>query len=65
MDYNKIRKTCRIVRIVVGLALIITGFILDNAWFYLGVVPLLAGLTNFCPLCILSKKCDLPQDKQE
>lgn len=65
MDYNKIRKTCRVVRILVGLALIATGVILDNAWFYLGVIPLIAGLTNFCPICIITKKCDLPQGKQE
>lgn len=65
MDYNKIRKTCRVVRILVGLALIAAGVILDNAWFYLGVIPLIAGLTNFCPICIITKKCDLPQGKQE
>ncbi|WP_428739535.1 YgaP family membrane protein [Sulfurimonas sp.] len=65
MDVNKIRKVCRVVRIVVGLALIITGVVLDNAWFYLGVIPLIAGLINFCPLCIITKQCDLPQEKQE
>lgn len=65
MDLNKVRKFCRVFRIVIGLALIITGVVLDNAWFYLGIIPLIAGLTNFCPLCIISKQCDLPQDKQE
>lgn len=62
MDYNKIRKVCRPIRIVLGLALIITGYITGIVWFYLGVIPLIAGLTNFCPLCIISKKCDLPED---
>lgn len=61
MDYNKIRKTCRVVRIIAGLLLIALGVITGIAWFYLGVLPLLAGLTNFCPLCIITKKCDLPQ----
>jgi hypothetical protein len=64
MDFNKIRKVCRVVRIVVGLALIAVGFATGNYWFYLGVLPLIAGIANFCPLCIFSKKCDLPQDSE-
>ncbi|MGE0737808.1 YgaP family membrane protein [Sulfurimonas sp.] len=59
MNFDKIRKNCRVIRIVVGLALIITGVVTGNAWFYLGVLPLVAGLTNFCPLCIITKKCSL------
>ena len=64
MDFNKIRKICRPIRIVLGLALILTGIITGVVWFYLGIIPLIAGLTNFCPLCIISKKCDLPQDSE-
>ena len=60
MDYNKIRKFCRVFRIVLGLALIVTGVVTGNAWFYLGLIPLIAGLSNFCPLCIITKKCDIP-----
>ena len=59
MNFDKIRKNCRVIRIVVGLALIIAGVVTGNAWFYLGVLPLVAGLTNFCPLCIITKKCSL------
>jgi len=59
MDVNKIRKICRPVRIVVGLSLIGTGVATGNSWFYLGVVPLIAGIANFCPLCIITKKCDI------
>jgi len=62
MDVNKIRKICRPIRIVMGLTLIAIGFITGIIWFYLGVLPLIAGLTNFCPLCIITKKCDLPQN---
>ncbi len=57
--FEKMRKVCRPFRIIIGLILIGVGFFTGNAWFYLGVIPLLAGLTNFCPACILSKKCDL------
>lgn len=55
--FDKIRSFCRPFRIVVGLVLIAVGFIIDNPWFYLGVIPLAAGLADFCPICIFSKKC--------
>jgi len=64
MDFNKIRKVCRVVRIILGLGLIATGVITGNFWFYLGVLPLGAGIANFCPLCLITKKCDLPQNKE-
>ena len=65
MDFNKIRSFCRVFRIFIGLALIAAGLVTGIVWFYLGLIPLLAGLFNFCPLCIISKKCDLPQDSKE
>jgi len=70
MNVNKIRSVCRVIRIVVGLALIGVGvFCYLNAtpekpanflWF-LGAIPLIAGIINFCPLCLITKKCDLPE----
>ena len=59
MDVNKIRVVCRPIRIVVGLSLIGAGVYTGINWFYLGVIPLIAGLSNFCPLCIITKKCDV------
>lgn len=59
MDFNKVRTFCSKFRIIVGLALIATAVIVGNAWFYLGVVPLIAGIVKFCPLCIITKKCDV------
>jgi hypothetical protein len=59
MDVNKIRKICRPIRIVIGLALIGAGVATGINWFYLGVIPLIAGIANFCPLCIITKKCDI------
>jgi len=64
MDFNKIRSFCRVFRIVLGLVLIIAGIVTGIYWFYLGVLPLIAGLTGFCPLCIISKKCDLPENSE-
>lgn len=59
MNYDKIRKNCRVIRIVVGILLIVIGFVTSNAWFYLGILPLIAGIANFCPLCIITKKCSI------
>lgn len=64
MDYNKIRKFCRVFRIIIGLALIAAGVITGIYWFYLGIIPLIAGITNFCPLCSVTQKCDLPEAKK-
>jgi len=64
MDFNKIRSFCRVFRIIAGIALIVTGYVTGIFWFYLGLLPLIAGIVNFCPLCIFSKKCDLPQNSE-
>lgn len=55
--FDKIRAFCRPFRIVIGLILIAIGFFTDNYWFYLGVIPLIVGIIDFCPVCIFSKKC--------
>jgi hypothetical protein len=54
--FDKIRNFCRPFRIVLCITLIIVAFISGNAWFYLGVLPLIAGIANFCPTCIISKQ---------
>ena len=59
MDAKKIRSICRPLRIVAGAALIGYGIYSGNAWFYLGVLPLIAGLANFCPLCKITGQCDI------
>ena len=50
--------TNRIVRIVVGLALIGYGLYSGIAWFYLGVLPLMTGIINWCPLEMKMGTCD-------
>ncbi|MFA6789566.1 MAG: DUF2892 domain-containing protein [Arcobacteraceae bacterium] len=57
--YDKIKKFCRPFRIIVGVVLIAIGIITSNAWFYLGIIPLLVGVINFCPLCVITKKCSI------
>ena len=39
----------RILRIVVGMALVAWAFTSGNPWFYLGAIPLVTGLIGWCP----------------
>lgn len=59
MNVNSIRKVCRPFRIVLGLSLISYGVYSGNIWFFLGAVPLIAGILNFCPLCKVTGECEI------
>jgi len=59
MNIMKIRAACGPIRMTVGVLLVATGFFTGNPWFFLGVIPFIAGVTNFCPLCMITKKCDI------
>ncbi len=64
MDLNKVRSFCRVFRIFIGLVLIGVGVIQagtvgGSALWFLGAIPLIAGIVNFCPICIITKKCDV------
>ncbi len=64
-DANKMRKVCRPFRIVLGLVLIVTGAITGIVWFYLGIIPLIAGIMDFCPACKITGQCDILPKKDE
>jgi CHASE2 domain-containing sensor protein len=60
--YDKIRSFCRKFRIMLGVIVLAIGFLLGDGslnlgWWWLGLLPLIAGLIDFCPTCIISKKC--------
>ena len=62
--YDKIRSFCRSFRIIIGLTSLIIGFLLGDGslnlgWWYLGLLPLVAGLSNFCPICLITKQCSI------
>ncbi len=59
MNVQKIRAFCRPFRIILGSALIGYGIYSEIPWFYLGAIPLIAGLANFCPLCKITGQCDI------
>lgn len=61
--YDKIRNFCRKFRIILGVILIGVGIYTGIVWFYLGIIPLVAGLADFCPICIISKKCTIKSEE--
>lgn len=53
----------RILRIVVGLALIVWALVLEGPiWAWIGVVPLATGLFKFCPFYPLLGMNSCPRD---
>jgi len=63
--FDNIKKFCGKFRIILGLIVLAAGFYftaegeLYNLWFSLGALPFVAGITNFCPLCLITKKCTI------
>jgi hypothetical protein len=39
----------RIIRIIVGLLIIAGGYYYQSFWALVGIIPLVSGLTGFCP----------------
>lgn len=64
IDANKMRKVCRPFRIVLGIALIIVGAVTGIVWFYLGIIPLIVGIADFCPICKITGQCDIVPKKE-
>jgi len=55
----KMARFCKPFRIVLGAALIGYGYYTGNSWFYLGVLPLIAGLIGLCPACAVTGQCTI------
>jgi len=64
-NFDKIKLFCRKFRIALGSIALVAGFFFTaeeqfyNMWFLLGILPLTAGIANFCPLCLITKKCTI------
>ena len=43
-------RTDRLIRIVIGIVIIVVGYIYENWWGAIGFIPLLTGLFRWCPL---------------
>ncbi len=65
INAKKLAKFCRPFRIVLGLILIGIAVYTGNKWFYLGIIPLIAGIVGFCPACAITGQCTiLGKDKE-
>lgn len=56
----------RIIRIVLGIVIIVLGFVFKSWWGLVGLLPLITGLVNFCPaysLIGVSTKAKVKTDK--
>jgi hypothetical protein len=66
INAKKMSKFCRPFRIVLGLGLIAAGYYTGIKWFYLGIIPLIAGIIGFCPACAITGQCTiLGKDKEQ
>ena len=52
-------KKKRIIKIIIGLVLMV-GLYFVNPWLSLiGLIPILVGVTGFCPACYFLNRCSL------
>ena len=52
-------KKTRIIRALIGLAIMITGVVFGSWWGLVGLVPFVVGVTGFCPACYFLNRCSL------
>ena len=58
--FQKIQKICSPFRIVLGAAAVIYAIAASEPIFFLGILPIIAGITKFCPICQFTSKCEIP-----
>jgi len=54
--------TDRLLRIMIGLVILVIGYIYSNWWGLVGLIPLLTGLFRWCPIYL---PCKINTDKSE
>ncbi len=52
-------KKTRIIRALIGLAIMIVGAVFSSWWGLVGLVPFIVGVTGFCPACYFLNRCSL------
>ena len=55
-------QTDRLLRIIIGLVILVLGYINENWWGLIGLLPLLTGLFRCCPAYL---PCKISTDKSE
>lgn len=46
---TNVGSTDRIIRFILGTAIIVLGFYFKSWWGAVGIVPIITGLVNYCP----------------
>ena len=54
--------TDRLLRIIIGLVVLVVGYIYSSWWGLIGFIPLLTGLFRWCPAYL---PCKISTDKSE
>ncbi|NOX38799.1 MAG: DUF2892 domain-containing protein [Calditrichaeota bacterium] len=49
---RNVGKTDRVIRIVLGLVIIVLGYLNNSWWGAIGLIPLLTAFVGFCPLYV-------------
>lgn len=53
-------RETRIIRVALGLIfIIIVGFMFQSWWGVLGLIPVMVGITGFCPACYFLNRCSI------
>ena len=52
----------RVIRAVIGLAIISVGFYYQNWLGALGLIPILSAAIGYCPLCCGGKSCEVKKE---
>lgn len=55
-------QTDRLLRIIIGLVILVLGYIYSSWWGLIGLIPLLTGLFRWCPAYL---PCKISTDKSE
>ena len=63
MKYN-VGKNDRIVRVIIGLAIIWAGFYQEEWWGVIGIVPLVTAAIGYCPAYVPFKFSTRHKDDQ-
>lgn len=55
-----VSKKSRIIRSVIGILwILVFTFVFESWWALVGLVPLIVGVTGFCPACYFLNRCSL------
>jgi len=58
MNMKRFRLVMRLLKIIGGLTAISYAIYAGTDKFFLGVIPFVAGVLNFSPICFVTNKCE-------